>query len=78
MSSTAASLRVDPWVPAENLDGGARYLSRQITRFGSVELGRAAYNAGPGNVVRFGGIPPFPETQNYVPTVLERYAHLAG
>ncbi|TVP65006.1 MAG: lytic transglycosylase domain-containing protein [Nitriliruptor sp.] len=78
MPSTAASLGVDPWVPEQNLDGGARYLSQQISRFGSVELGLAAYNAGPGAVTRYGGIPPFPETQNYVPTLLERYAHLAG
>ena len=78
MPSTAEWLGVDPWVPAQNLDGGARYLSQQIDRFGSVELGLAAYNAGPGAVSRYGGIPPFAETQNYVPTVLERYAHLAG
>ncbi len=78
MPTTAASLGVDPWVPEQNLDGGARYLSQQIDRFGSVELGLAAYNAGPGAVTRHGGIPPLPETQNYVPTVLERYAHLAG
>jgi hypothetical protein len=79
MPTTAAWLGVDPWVPEQNLDGGARYLAQQITRFDSVELGLAAYNAGPNAVIRFGyEIPPYPETQHYVPTVLERYAYLAG
>jgi len=78
MPGTAAWLGVDPWDPEENLDGGARYLAAQIDRFDSVELGLAAYNAGPNAVVRYGGIPPYAETQNYVPTVLERYQYLAG
>jgi soluble lytic murein transglycosylase-like protein len=79
MPTTAAWLGVDPWVPEQNLDGGARYLAQQIDRFGAVELGLAAYNAGPNAVIRFGdAIPPYPETQHYVPTVLERYAYLAG
>jgi soluble lytic murein transglycosylase-like protein len=79
MPTTATWLGVDPWVPEQNLDGGARYLAQQIARFDSVELGLAAYNAGPNAVIRFGyEIPPYPETQHYVPTVLERYAYLAG
>lgn len=76
MPGTAAGLGVDPWHPQQNLDGGARYLAAQIARFGSVTLGLAAYNAGPGAVQRHGGVPPFFETQNYVPTVLERYYRL--
>lgn len=76
-------LRVDGSVdqrfdPEMNLNAGARYLRAQIVRFGSVELGLAAYNAGPGNVIRYGGIPPFAETQFYVYIVMRRYAHIVG
>jgi soluble lytic murein transglycosylase-like protein len=76
-------LRVDSAVdqrfdPEMNLNAGARYLREQIVRFGSVELGLAAYNAGPGNVSRYGGIPPFAETQFYVLIVMRRYAQIVG
>jgi soluble lytic murein transglycosylase-like protein/flagellar biosynthesis chaperone FliJ len=85
MPATARGLglRVDSVVderfdPERNLNAGARYLRAQIVRFGSVELGLAAYNAGPGNVVRYGGIPPFAETQFYVYIVMRRYATIVG
>lgn len=66
MPGTARDLRVDPMNPAQAVDGAARLLAQHIKTFGSVPLALAAYNAGPGNVQKYGGIPPFTETQNYV------------
>lgn len=66
MPSTAASLGVDPFDPAQAIDGAAQLLSGYIQQFGSVPLALAAYNAGPGAVQSYGGIPPYPETESYV------------
>ncbi len=66
MPSTAKSLGVDPADPYENLDGGAKYLSKQYRKFKSWRLALAAYNAGPQAVKKHGGVPPYDETQNYV------------
>ena len=73
MPGTAAELGIDPLDPQANLHGGARYLARQLSRFQSVPLALAAYNAGPGAVLRWGGIPPYAETQAYVAQILARY-----
>jgi soluble lytic murein transglycosylase-like protein len=78
MPATAEGLGVDPWDAAENLGGGARYLAWTIAEFGSVDLGLAAYNAGPGRVREAGGIPNIAETQAYVPRVLDYYRQLGG
>lgn len=78
MPATAEGLGVDPWNTTENLDGGARYLAWAIEEFGSIELGLAAYNAGPTRVREAGGIPEIPETRAYVPRVLDYYRQLGG
>jgi soluble lytic murein transglycosylase-like protein len=72
MPSTAASLGVsDPSDPAQSIEGGARYLSQMMAQFGGDPAkALAAYNAGPGAVQRYGGVPPYAETQNYVAKVL--------
>jgi soluble lytic murein transglycosylase-like protein len=69
MPATARGLGVDAGNPASAIDGAARYLSSLTQQFGSTDLALAAYNAGPGAVQRYGGIPPYPETQDYVRTV---------
>lgn len=72
MPGTASSLGVaNPLNPAESIEGGARYLGQLMTQFGGdTEDALAAYNAGPGAVEQYGGIPPYPETQGYVTKVL--------
>ena len=79
MPATARELGVvNRHDPQQNIDGGARYLRQMLDRFGSVHLALAAYNAGPGAVMKAGGIPKNRETPGYVKTVLDRwmsYAH---
>ncbi len=72
MPSTAASLGVsEPLNPAQSIEGGARYLSQLLHQFaGNTTDALAAYNAGPGAVEQYGGVPPYPETQQYIAKVL--------
>lgn len=79
MPDTARELGVsDPWDPAANIHGGARYLKHLLQMFDNdLQLALAAYNAGPGAVLRQGrAIPPYAETRQYVPRVIERFRHL--
>ena len=73
MPGTARDLGVDPDDPFANLEGGARYLREQLDRFdGDLEKALAAYNAGPGRVIRAGGVPRIRETQLYVAAIMGR------
>jgi soluble lytic murein transglycosylase len=79
MPETAAALGVaDPLQPLENVRAGTRYLRLMIDRYGDLERALAAYNAGPSAVDRYGGVPPYPETRDYVQRVLAYYRHYHG
>lgn len=78
MPQTALGLRItDPWNPEHNIQGGIKYIAQMMKRFnGKPKLAIAAYNAGPGNVRKYKGIPPFKETRNYVKKVYAEYLRL--
>lgn len=61
---------IDPFDPRANVYAGTQYLKEQLDRFGRLDLALAAYNAGPGNVEKYGGVPPFAETQDFVRRVM--------
>lgn len=75
MPSTAKTLGVnDPYNPVQNVDGGVRHLKWLLSKYnGNVILALAAYNAGSGAVDKYDGVPPYPETQNYVKSILRNY-----
>ena len=77
MPGTAQGLGVsDPWDPDQNIDGGARYIKQMLDEFhDNTRHAVAAYHAGPGNVQKYGGIPPFETTQVYVERVMRFYDH---
>ncbi|KQZ95896.1 lytic transglycosylase [Mesorhizobium sp. Root157] len=79
MPGTARDLGVNPYDVVQNLRGGARYYRQQLNLFGgNVSLALAAYNSGPGNVQKYGGIPPFRETQGYVANIASRWLPAFG
>lgn len=79
MPATAAMYSVvDAYDPSQNIAAGTRHIKYLIDRYQDLELALAAYNAGEGNVKKYGGIPPFTETRDYVKRVLSRYRNLYG
>jgi soluble lytic murein transglycosylase-like protein len=81
MPATAAQLKVDPNDPSQNAEGGVRLLRELLIRYqdhpDQVRRALAAYNAGEGAVARYGGVPPYRETQNYVHKIVEQYKRIA-
>lgn len=79
MPATAAELRADPYDPAQNVEAGARHLAGLLDKYdGSSAKALAAYNAGPGAVAKYGGVPPYQETQSYVRKVIGNYKKLSA
>jgi hypothetical protein len=78
MPYTARGMGLDERIPEQNVEAGIRYYNEQLSKYGDPQLALAAYNAGPGAVDKYHGIPPFTQTQNYVPQVMARYNKLSG
>lgn len=78
MPETAQLLGVDPWDIEENIKGGLTYLKYLLDRFGKLDLALAAYNAGPGAVERYRGVPPYRETKRFVKKIKENYTEASS
>ncbi|MFZ5560431.1 MAG: transglycosylase SLT domain-containing protein [Pseudomonadota bacterium] len=79
MPATASMYSVmDAYDPSQNISAGTRHIKYLINRYKNLELALAAYNAGEGNVKKYGGVPPFAETRDYVKRVMSRYRNLYG
>lgn len=77
MPATAEQYGVaDPFDPSQNVSAGTKHLRYLLDRYDRIELALAAYNAGESNVEKYGGVPPFPETRDYIKRVISRYRHL--
>ena len=72
--STAKKLGINPYIVKENIEGGLRYYQMLYKKYGSVDLALAAYNAGPGNVTKYKGVPPFASTKNFIRTIKQQAA----
>ncbi|MGL6262152.1 lytic transglycosylase domain-containing protein [Vibrio sp. WXL103] len=73
MDANSQAANIDPFDPTENIQAGTALFARLLRRFNDVELALAAYNAGEGNVKRYDGIPPFPETRTYITRIMAEY-----
>ena len=76
MPNTAKRIGVNPYKMKDNIKGGIKYYKMMYQMFGTTELALAAYNAGPGNVKKYKGIPPFRETQKFVSSIMKNYSVL--
>lgn len=76
MPQLAAEFNIDPFDPEMNINVGTQYFAQMLAKYKRVDYALAAYNAGPGAVDKYGGIPPYPETQNYVSSILAGVAQL--
>lgn len=71
--STAKKLGINPYIISENIEGGIKYYQMLYKKYGSMDLALAAYNAGPGNVAKYNGIPPFTTTQKFIQNIKKEY-----
>ena len=76
MPDTARRLGVNPHVASDNIKGGIMYYQMMYKKYGSMDLALAAYNAGPGNVARYKGVPPFKETKAFISRIKQEYSNM--